>query len=526
MKKTWSQKRIPTLLGLGVLVLGLVVGIIFLGQNFDAFSPRATAQTTPKNVEITNITDSGFTVSFLTDDSTTGFMKYGSETTKLNQQVGDDRDQISGTVTSYTTHYISVRELQPNTSYYFTLGTGSGSKFDDNGQPYTIKTASRGGNPGAALTIYGNVLADANKPASGSIVYAEIVGVGKLSSLVKESGSWSIPLSNAKKSDGSGYASVAGTTPVTLRIQGISVQMTASTQTTVAEAQPAAAITLGMGGTGEQAANSPDVTASPSESPSVAQTSNTPVAATPGQNFLADLNGASRNLNSSDSAVTNSLSQSSSSSSSALVTENQVIDLQSANTQVVTTDQPVIVGQAPANVKITVQIHSIAQINTEVQADDTGSYSVDLAELSKNLEPGTHTVTISYTDPQTGKVVTQQKTFTVEPKSTSSTQQLALAQTSSTPLPYGTSNPYPIIDSSSSSSSSTATLIGTDESEVRAALPATDSGIPDTGTIGTTFALIGTGIFLVLAGSWSLIMSRRSLATQEVEPEHQEENEQ
>src|SRR5258708_6437487 len=114
MNKNWNQKRIPTLLGLGVLIVGLIAGIVFLGQGFGAFSPRATAQTTPKNIQISNITDNGFTVSFLTDDSTVSFVKYGTTATALNLQVSDDRDQISGTVSTYTTHYISLRELQPN----------------------------------------------------------------------------------------------------------------------------------------------------------------------------------------------------------------------------------------------------------------------------------------------------------------------------------------------------------------------------------------------------------------------------
>ena len=224
MKKTWSQRNIPTLLGLGVLVIGLVAGSLFLGQGFGAFSPRATAQTTPKNIEITNVTDSGFTVSFITDESTIGFIKYGTSPDALKLQVGDDRDQISGTVNPHTTHYISVRELQPKTSYYFTLGTASNSKFDNGGQPYSTTTAARTGNPGPAMTIYGTVvLSDGSQPASGAIVYADIVGVGKLSSLVKESGSWSIPLSSARVKDGSAYAKIDATTPVALFIQGIEV---------------------------------------------------------------------------------------------------------------------------------------------------------------------------------------------------------------------------------------------------------------------------------------------------------------
>jgi LPXTG-motif cell wall-anchored protein len=498
MEKNWSKKRIPTLLGLGVLIVGLVAGIIFLGQGFGAFSPRATAQTTPKNVEITNVTDTSFTVSFVTDEATAAFIKYGTTATALNSQVSDDRDQISGTVGTYTTHYISLRELQPNTTYFFTLGTGS-SKFDNAGQPYSIKTANRGGNPGPALTIYGTVKGAQSEPASGAIVYAQIDGVTKLSSLVKDSGSWSIPLSNARTVDGTSYAKISSTSIVTLLVQGLVPTITTTGNGTVAEMQPATALTLGGSEVGsEVATQTTEEVASPSPVTEVA---------------MADT-GAAIQVPVDTTAASSSASADSATASPAASLEPvvKVVDLQSEAAQVVDTTQPVIMGQAPANVKITIEVHSTTQITSQVQADDTGSYSLDLAELSKNLEPGVHTVTISYTDPQTGKTVTQQKTFTVAATATSgsTTQQLALA--SASPTPFGSSNPYSIPDPSP-----TPTPVSTDSSDTRVTVPATVSGIPETGSTETSFALIGMGVLLLLIGGWSFIFSRQSLVNEGID---------
>lgn len=503
MKQSFSQKRIPTLLGLGVLIIGMIAGVLFLGQGFGAFSPRATAQTTPKNVQISNITDSGFTVSFITDDSTIGFIKYGTAADALKLQVSDDRDQISGSVTSYTTHYISVRELQPNTPYFFTLGTGSQARFDNNGAPYTTKTAVRTGNPSPALTIYGNVLNEQNQPASGSIVYAQIDGVGQLSSLVKDSGSWSIPLSNARTSDGSGYARLDANTSVALTVQGILASSTTATQTTVAQAQPMPALTLGT--TGQQIAQtlpSPsafDTTQIASPSPSPVEFAS-PVATTSAT--IADQNPSSSGIDTTNA------------SSSATTTpgENRVLNVEATTPPVIETTQPVIIGQAPANVQVTIQIHSATQITSQIQADNTGSFSLDLAELSKTLEPGEHTITISYVDPQTGKTVTQQKTFTVTANAqAASTQQLALA-TSPTLQPYGTSNPFPATDTPTP----TPTLVSTNSGEVRSTMPATGSALPTSGSTETTIALIGAGLLLLVAGGWSFALSRKTHMIEEI----------
>jgi hypothetical protein len=96
IKPLW-QRRIPTLLGLGFLVVALVIGVVFIGQGAGVFAPRATAETTPKNVRLTNVTDSTFTVSFMTEIETTSFVKYGTEEDAVNLQVADDRIQLSAT---------------------------------------------------------------------------------------------------------------------------------------------------------------------------------------------------------------------------------------------------------------------------------------------------------------------------------------------------------------------------------------------------------------------------------------------
>ncbi|HKY74363.1 MAG TPA: fibronectin type III domain-containing protein, partial [Patescibacteria group bacterium] len=117
------SKRIPTILGIIFLVSGLGVGIFIVNQGTGGFLPKASPETTPKNVKITNISDNAFSVSFITDTATPGYIKYGTEADKLQSQTSDDRDQLSGAVGQFTTHHITLRSLSPATPYYFAIGT-------------------------------------------------------------------------------------------------------------------------------------------------------------------------------------------------------------------------------------------------------------------------------------------------------------------------------------------------------------------------------------------------------------------
>ncbi len=515
-KKTFLQKQFPTLIGLVVLVVALGAGMMFIATGPGVFAPRATPQTTPKNIKLSNVTDNSFTVSFLTDEATAGFIKYGSSEDRLNSQASDDRDQLSGSVGKYTLHHITLRGLDPSTTYYYSLGTGSGSAFDNNGQPFKVATAKRGGTPSAAKTAYGTVNSTSGTPAEGSIVYVTIDGVGEMSSLVKNSGSWAIPLSNARSTDGSSYADIKDTMPMTITVQGPSANQTAQLTTTVAESQPVATISLGANGSSsvaEKASPSPAAEDSMSASGSATNVSGTEseTATNALNTLLAD--GATGGATSTLSGT--------SSTSAIIASASTVVDLTDTTTQTVLTSQPVITGQAAPNVKINVKVNSENEYEFDVVADGNGGFTLDLAKLQAELEPGEHTVEYSYVDPNTGKTVTKVETFFVANPNGASSTQLALASpkattspkpssspktSSSSATPFGSGNPFPIGGASASPSASPKASAAT--SSGRVSNPATTSGVPVSGSVGTTVALIGGGIFFILAAGWSFLVAR------------------
>lgn len=257
--KSLLNKRFPTILGLMILFGALGAGVFFIGSGPGIFSPRATPQTTPKNVKITNITDTTITVSFFTDEATAAYVKYGTSATSLTNRESDDRDQLAGNVGTYNTHHITVRNLQASTNYFFIIGTGSSSQFDNNGSPYTVKTAQKSGNQSTAQTIYGNVLTKGGNPADGSIVYVTVDKAAEMSALVRSSGTWAIPLSQLRGTDGGNPPAVTTNSLMLVFVQGNSSTETATLTTTVGQPQfPVKTLTLGE-------SNTPETTAVPTD---------------------------------------------------------------------------------------------------------------------------------------------------------------------------------------------------------------------------------------------------------------------
>ena len=515
------QKQFPTILGLGVLVVALVAGIFMFGGGTGVFAPRATPQTTPKKIVVTNVGDKSFTVTFFTDEATAGFVKYGTEPNKLTSQASDDRDQLSGAVGKYTLHHITVRGVNPGKEYYYVLGTGSNAEYDNNGQPFKLKMADLVTSPPpASKTLFGSVIGAGGTPADGAVVYVTIEGVGKLSSLVKSSGSWAISLATARTADGKSYAELADTSKVDIQVQGVQLGMMGNITTTVGAAQPVADIALSANGQPSSAVSASGSAQAIADSGKIANTSIATKSSTlPGEPaILSSDSGALKKpglenlLSATQSSAPNLATQSTAvSTASAVLVLPAATATKSATTEATTqvlTTQPVIQGTAPPNTTVTISIHSDNNIQQTVTTNAAGSWQVDLAKLKETLDPGEHTITYSYIDPATGKEVTKTETFIVEDKTKltsaapKTANQLALASTPTPTKAYGTGNPYPI--------KSPTPTIKTDSS-TRSALVSTSSGVYKSGSVGVTFGLVGFGLFLMFTGAWTWWFVKESL---------------
>lgn len=391
------KKRIPTILGLAILVVGVVAGIYLVGNDTGGFLPRASEDAVPKQVRITNITDTGFTVSFITDEVAPGYVQHGTSQNRMSTQARDDRDQLANTANNYLTHHVSVRGLEPATQYYFRIGTGGRTTYDNNGQPFNVRTARRQTDTSEAMTAYGTVSTEVGNPADGAIVYLSIAGASPVSALVKSNGSWAMPLTGLRTADLSALQSIVESDAVRIQVQGTRRGEVIDHSATVAELAPLVPLVFGQ----EPGSNtSPQPTMAPEVQP-------TP----PTQSSTDNQTGTFGSMFTNQEAETTTNTTGS-------------VNIRLDEGEMVNTARPEFNGVAPANAYLQIEVHSDEPHYGVVQSDASGQWQW---APPKDLSPGEHTVTVTYTD-ENGQQQKVQRTF------------LVLADTSNN-LPAFTSTP-------------------------------------------------------------------------------------
>lgn len=197
-------KKIPTLLGLFLAVL-LVGGFIVGFEQASRMPSIASADIEPKNVEVTNVSDTSFTVSWITNAPTTGAVIVAGLSQKP-EVVFDQRDLSSDQSTNgshlgqYSTHSTIFRSGGPNTSYTIQV-LSNGKTF----APLGLSTVKTGqtliGSASTRGPAYGSVVLSNGQGADGALVYLTISGSQKLSTLVTSGGTWLIPVNLVRSAD-------------------------------------------------------------------------------------------------------------------------------------------------------------------------------------------------------------------------------------------------------------------------------------------------------------------------------------
>lgn len=194
-----SPRKIPTLLGIVLVVAIVGVVAVFFESTFRA-PAGANPSFIPQDVRFTNITDSSFSVTWITQAPTTGVAEISSQQQKA-QTVPDERDG-NGILGKFSTHSITYRSAKPDTEYSVALRSNGAEFRDKNNRLYTVKTARSVPSTSNGLEpAFGSVITPDNQPADGAIIYLTLEGSQPLSALVKPSGSWLIPLNLIRTGD-------------------------------------------------------------------------------------------------------------------------------------------------------------------------------------------------------------------------------------------------------------------------------------------------------------------------------------
>lgn len=187
-----NKFKIPTLLGLGVIVLGTGVGVTLIVMGRQSYTTQASPDQNPQNIVISNVTDVSTTISWNTSSSIAGFITFGPGSPD-EKTVLDVRDITKPQ--SHISHYITIKNLLPQQSYQFKIFSGKllypeVLKFTTSA-PVNIQNKYQ--------PIIGSVVT--KDPTSEGLAYLAISGANVQSSLIKNSGNFIIPISQMQKED-------------------------------------------------------------------------------------------------------------------------------------------------------------------------------------------------------------------------------------------------------------------------------------------------------------------------------------
>lgn len=191
MLKTISKFKIPTILGLGLILAGITAGV-FLILKEQVFFTQASPNLVPQNVIVSNITESEVTVSWQTSQPTISFITFNTKGSS-EQNALDDKDNLKPA--AHSQHYTTIKNLQSETDYLFKIVYGKSTT-----ETQEFKT----GRPASFQNGFGPVrgtIFDGEKPLDDGIVYLSISNAITQSSKLTNLGNFLIPISYMLRSD-------------------------------------------------------------------------------------------------------------------------------------------------------------------------------------------------------------------------------------------------------------------------------------------------------------------------------------
>lgn len=390
-KKVW-EKRIPTILAF-VILLGSIILTLQIIKSRVLFVGRATPDTTPQNIKITNITDASFAVTFTTAAKTVGgaSIDSGEEGATLAM---DDKNKSGGEQKQLFSHHITVGDLKQKTQYNFQI-ISEGESYSDSGKKFTVTTAPVINTPPTAQNpIFGKVLLPGGEAASDTLIIATAEDMQTLSAVTKDSGEFTIPVNSARNLPLESYKIFSDQTPITITARRENMKST---------------ITLLY----KDAQNIPSITLS------------------------FDYDFKTTNQEPEEATPTSSLKI-----PTLAVKQGEVKIITPKKDERFTDQQPRFQGAALPNQKVKITIHSDENIVTEVKSDNNGIWTY---RPPKDLSPGEHTIIIETVD-GFGVIRRITQTFAVF----ASGSQISLDATGSptqmpTPTPTNATTPSPTL---------------------------------------------------------------------------------
>jgi hypothetical protein len=163
-----------------------------------------------ESIQIVNLTDTGFSIIWVSEEREEGYVAYGTSSGSLSSENNDERDGITARG-EYYVHIVSLSRLQPSTEYFIEIHSGD-SVYDNDGQKYSVTTLETLTSPPPFDSVSGNV---EGVPEHGEGVLVAYIqdeddagSQGRsdpVATAVDENGRWILSIADSRTEDGSSY---------------------------------------------------------------------------------------------------------------------------------------------------------------------------------------------------------------------------------------------------------------------------------------------------------------------------------
>ncbi|MBI4096197.1 MAG: hypothetical protein HY425_00585 [Candidatus Levybacteria bacterium] len=349
MKNKLFNKRIPTIFGIGFVILGIALTAI-VANNQTGLKSKASNSQNPQDIKITNLSDKSFTITYQTDAVVTGSVNYGRDKNLGNMEL-EDLDKEKGNFSPKNIHSITVKKLLPKTKYNLVIISGQNT-FLDNGSPFRITTAPNIASPSAGqYTVKGKVLLPNGNPPDEALVYLRTQNSQLLSAPVAKNGEFDFSLKSLRSENFTSYLDLNENT--VLEITAVaSGSLKSSVLTSLNKKDSMPTITL---------SNNYDFTSDIA-----------PIASQSGEEKSSGF----PTIAPKETGLTPQI-------------------LTPKENQSFTNQQPQFQGKSLPNEKVEIIIHSDENIQIQITADSNGNWTY---QPPNNLSPGAHTITIKTRD--------------------------------------------------------------------------------------------------------------------------------
>lgn len=194
-----NKTKLPSIFAVLFVLAGIAAGVLNIRYSKE-YRSSASGDITPKNVRITNITDSSFSVSWTTEKQTSGFVEY--------KKAGETNRVATDQIQNDFTHFVTIENLDPLTQYTFSIGSED-QTFDNSGTPWKLKTGTKL-TTDESIFVTGKIVDQSGNPLAHALVYLTSQSSSTISTFSSENGGWILNLSNLRNNS---LSSSLSTTP-------------------------------------------------------------------------------------------------------------------------------------------------------------------------------------------------------------------------------------------------------------------------------------------------------------------------